>query len=68
MNDPEPTLRDVLGDQALRQFTAHQRWPQFPATLERLKAHPIGATPQAGLPPPKPKIDREKHADYLESP
>ncbi len=62
MNDPESTLRNVSGDQVLRQGSTRQRWPQFPATLERLKAHPIGQRPR-----PTPKIDLEQHADYFES-
>jgi len=58
MNDPEPTLHDLSGEAVVLQFSAHPRWPQFPATLARLKAHPIA---------PAPKIDLEPHADYFES-
>jgi len=64
MNDPEPTpIREVGGEALLRQSSTQPRWPQFPATLERLKAHPIRQRPR-----PAPKIDLEQHADYLESP
>jgi hypothetical protein len=63
MNDPEPTLHDLSGEDALLQFSAHPRWPQYPATLERLKAHPIAPAPNQVS-----KIDLEPHADYLESP
>jgi hypothetical protein len=63
MNDPEPTLQNLSGEAALLQFSAHPRWPQFPATLERLKEHPIAPAPKQA-----PKIDLEPHANYLESP
>jgi len=62
MTVPESTLRDVSGDQVLPQASSRQSWPRFHATLERLKAHPIGQCAK-----PAPKIDLEQHADYFES-
>jgi len=59
MNDPEPTLHHPSSEATLLQFSAHPRWPQFPATLARLNVYPIA---------PAPKIDLEPHEDYLESP
>jgi len=63
MNDPKPTLHDFSSGADVLRFSANPKWPQFPATLERLKAHPIAPAPK-----PTPKIDLELHDNYLEIP
>ena len=62
MNDPESTHPNISDNQILRQSSIRQRWPRFTATLERLKAHPIGQRPRRTS-----RIDLEQHADYFES-